>query len=284
MDKDLNLQDRPGVSTQARSTLSPLDKRGELIAPNKGPSKTPSHGTSPNGIHNSLIQLSEHASESQRSPDRRRLADRRKAKVHDDEVSSNSNCAPPKTGGKDKHAYRHREQSLSKDSHTREPSYRLGYDLTSSDSLPERSPIRDNRPVHKGKVTCHSTSHHCDKLDKGHRRDKVHTPPGSSAMRDVGGSSHADLQKQVDKLKGSPKKGSVWDRLQNPKDNLSLKRPRLRSPQRDYARELRRYPDPAGSQYNPLKVLVGRIYAQIEDKKFHPRPQRIKAPPHRMDL
>ncbi|GAA0146553.1 hypothetical protein LIER_06479 [Lithospermum erythrorhizon] len=82
---------------------------------------------------------------------------------------------------------------------------------------------------------------------------------------------------------GSPEKGRVWDRLQKPKDNLSLKRPRLRSPRQDDARALRRHPNPVGTQYTPLKIHVGRIYAQIEDKKFLLRPQQIKAPPHRRD-
>ncbi|GAA0170318.1 hypothetical protein LIER_40928 [Lithospermum erythrorhizon] len=40
MDKEHNSQDRPGVSTGARSTLAPIDQQGVPLAPNKEPNKT----------------------------------------------------------------------------------------------------------------------------------------------------------------------------------------------------------------------------------------------------
>ncbi|GAA0187089.1 hypothetical protein LIER_34377 [Lithospermum erythrorhizon] len=115
MHKDLNLQDRPGVSTRARSTLAPLDTRGELIAPSKGPSKT-----------------------------------------------------------------------------TRLPRMEPALMVRAHSNTPRPS---------LGKVTSHSISHHRDKLNKGHRRDKVHTLPGPSAKHDAEGSSNSDLQKQLNELK-----------------------------------------------------------------------------------
>ncbi|GAA0162238.1 hypothetical protein LIER_18371 [Lithospermum erythrorhizon] len=95
-------------------------------------------------IHNSPSQASDHASESQRSPDRRRRVDLGKGKLHadhslQDHESSNSNYAPSKTGGKGNHKRHCRERSISDNSYTREPSYRHVYDLTTSDSSPERS-------------------------------------------------------------------------------------------------------------------------------------------------
>ncbi|GAA0140260.1 hypothetical protein LIER_01641 [Lithospermum erythrorhizon] len=118
--------------------------QGEVRAP-IGPRENPPHQLAPFvGTHNPPIQISEHASESQRSPNRRRRIDHGKDKVHDDEVlpdnqSSNSNHAPHRAGGKGKHTRHLRERSLSEDSHTREPSYHHGHDLTPSDNSPESS-------------------------------------------------------------------------------------------------------------------------------------------------
>ncbi|GAA0140657.1 hypothetical protein LIER_01964 [Lithospermum erythrorhizon] len=90
--------------------------------------------TSSMGIHNSPLQASNHASESQRSPDRRRRVDRCKGKAHvekglPDHELSNSNHAPSRTGGKGNHNRHCHKRSISSDSHTRDPSYR--HDMTS---------------------------------------------------------------------------------------------------------------------------------------------------------
>ncbi|GAA0146943.1 hypothetical protein LIER_06767 [Lithospermum erythrorhizon] len=161
-----------------------VGEQGKVPAP-MGPRQNPSHQLEPSvGIHNSPRQLSEHASESPRSPDHCRRVDRGKTKVHDDEVlldhqSSNSNYAPSRTGGKSKHTRCRHDQSLSEDSNTREPSYRPRYDLTPSDSSPERSPVRENRPVHKGKVTSEDR-----KVDKeGHLLEFVKTDQRGSPWR-----------------------------------------------------------------------------------------------------
>ncbi|GAA0143190.1 hypothetical protein LIER_03933 [Lithospermum erythrorhizon] len=92
-------------------------------------------------------------------------------------------------------------------------------------------------------------------------------------------------KKPVDEWQhGSPKKGRVWDRLQRPKDNSSFKRTHLKSRWREEARIPGTHADLGGNHYTPLKALVGRIFAQMEDKKALPIPQRIKAIPHRRDL
>ncbi|GAA0143189.1 hypothetical protein LIER_03932 [Lithospermum erythrorhizon] len=181
-------------------------KKGEALAL-VGHRQNPLHQLAPSvGIHNFPLQLSDHASKSQPSHDRRRRVDRGKAKAHDDEVfpdhqSSNSNHDPHKTGGKSKHTRRCRDRSLSEDSHATERSYRPGYDLTTSDSSPERSPVRENRPVHKGKVTGNSFSYHRSQRPRSHqgekRRDKAHMPSDHLTKCDARGSSNADLQKQV---------------------------------------------------------------------------------------
>ncbi|GAA0183677.1 hypothetical protein LIER_31048 [Lithospermum erythrorhizon] len=209
MDKEHNTLDRPGISIRARSAIAPLDKRGAPIAPNKEPYNRPklprmeatqqarAHSDAPRPSPG-MIHPGEGVAKGQGE------VDCGKTKAHDDEVlldhqSSNNNNAPPRIGGKGKHTRRLRERSLSENPHTREPNYRPGYDLTPSDSSPERSPVRENRPVHKGKVTSQSISHHRDKHTKGHRGDtrqaKVHVPPDHSTRRDAGGSSNADLQK-----------------------------------------------------------------------------------------
>ncbi|GAA0145024.1 hypothetical protein LIER_36057 [Lithospermum erythrorhizon] len=63
-----------------------------------------------------------------------------------------------------------------------------------------------------------SISHHCDKDTNGHhgdtRPDKVHMAPDHPTRPDAGGSSNADLQKQVDELKAllkdiTPSRGPV---------------------------------------------------------------------------
>ncbi|GAA0180545.1 hypothetical protein LIER_30126 [Lithospermum erythrorhizon] len=51
--------------------------------------------------------------------------------------------------GKGNHNGHWLEWSISNDSHTREPSYRYDYDLTTSNSSPERSPLGENIPVTK---------------------------------------------------------------------------------------------------------------------------------------
>ncbi|GAA0168004.1 hypothetical protein LIER_22822 [Lithospermum erythrorhizon] len=144
------------------------------------------------------------------NPQDRPGINRGKDKVHADEVlpdheSSNSNYAPSRARGKGKNTCCRHERSLSEDSHTREPSYRHGYDLTPSDRSPERSLVRENRRLHKGKVKSQSICNHRDKYSKvqhgDRRRNKVHRAPDHPARRDAGGSSNADLQKQVDELK-----------------------------------------------------------------------------------
>ncbi|GAA0138942.1 hypothetical protein LIER_00589 [Lithospermum erythrorhizon] len=81
----------------------------------------------------------------------------------------------------------------------------------------------------------------------------------------------------------SPKRGRIWERLQKPKEDEPIKRPRTRSPRREDFRAPRTHQDPITTSYTPLKIPVGRIYAQMEDKRLFPRPQKIKAPPNRRD-
>ncbi|GAA0146971.1 hypothetical protein LIER_06786 [Lithospermum erythrorhizon] len=74
----------------------------------------------------------------------------------------------------------------------------------------------------------------------------------------------------------SPKKRLVWDRLQiNPK-----KKQRGRSPQRENGR-IRQPQEPIYTSYTPLSTTIGRMFAQMKDRKMLPRPQKIKAPPNR---
>ncbi|GAA0151080.1 hypothetical protein LIER_09874 [Lithospermum erythrorhizon] len=82
--------------------------------------------------------------------------------------------------------------------------------------------------------------------------------------------ARARVKKPVDEWRqGSPKKGRVWDRLQKPKDNLSLKRPRLRSPRRDDAKALRRHPDPAAGRVDTISGgLIGGEDTSNARRKF----------------
>ncbi|GAA0145020.1 hypothetical protein LIER_36054 [Lithospermum erythrorhizon] len=130
--------------------------------------------------------------------------------------------------------------------HTRYPSYRHGYDLTPSGSSPESSPVRENRPVHKGKVTSQSISHHRDKHTNGHhgdtRRVKVYMGLEHPTRCDARGSSNADLKNQVDQLKArlkdiTPGRGQVkhsalfpfLDRLRHVEMPCGFKMPKFKT-------------------------------------------------------
>ncbi|GAA0175723.1 hypothetical protein LIER_41965 [Lithospermum erythrorhizon] len=79
------------------------------------------------------------------------------------------------------------------------------------DSSPERSPLRENRSGHKGRVTSQSLYNRTykDKDTKDHRGElryhKKHAAPEPLTKPDAGGNSNADLQKQVDELKAFSK-------------------------------------------------------------------------------
>ncbi|GAA0141282.1 hypothetical protein LIER_02459 [Lithospermum erythrorhizon] len=78
----------------------------------------------------------------------------------------------------------------------------------------------------------------------------------------------------------SPKRARVWDRLQRPKERETFKRQGARSPRREDERQCRvQY----HTFYTPLQVPVGRIYAQLENKRILSKPQKIKSPPNRRD-
>ncbi|GAA0157494.1 hypothetical protein LIER_14749 [Lithospermum erythrorhizon] len=164
----------------------------------RDPKKTQHINLAPSvGTHHSPIHASDQASDLVQSQERRLRPDlgKHKERSHRDQGSSNSNYAPSQTHRK---AWSH-----SNDSHTRHPSHKYGYNLTSSDSSPERSPCRENRPGHKGVVTSQSLKQsYRDKPHKGSRcASKQATGRSHSARHDTGGNSNADLQKQVDELK-----------------------------------------------------------------------------------
>ncbi|GAA0139271.1 hypothetical protein LIER_00853 [Lithospermum erythrorhizon] len=210
MDKEHNPQDRPGVRTRARSSLAPIANRGAPIAPNREPSKTPrlprmapaqqarAHSDDPRPSPGMLHPRERYVTRGQgevRAP-----MGPRQNLPHHLAVSVGIHNPPIQISeherGRGKHTRRRREQSLSEDAHTREFSYRHGYDLTPS----KRSPAIP----------------------------------------------------EVTSTRGSE--------------------------------DPRRHSDPFGTHYTPLRVPVGKIYAQIEEKKFLPRPQKIKPPPHPRDL
>ncbi|GAA0159602.1 hypothetical protein LIER_16340 [Lithospermum erythrorhizon] len=96
----------------------------------------------------------------------------------------------------------------------------------------------------------------------------------SEEMTDV----RAKGKKPIDEWQhGCPKKGKVWDKLQKPKDNLSLQRPGLRSPRRDDARALRRHPDPIGEIEKLIKRGQLREFVK-NDQRVSPRRYRERSP------
>ncbi|GAA0146470.1 hypothetical protein LIER_36324 [Lithospermum erythrorhizon] len=340
------------------------------------------------GAHHSLLHASDQASDSTRSQERRRRPNLVKHKewLYHDRGSSNSNYSPSRT--------HQRARSHSSDSHTRKPSDKYGYDLTTSDISPERSPRRENQPDHKGVVTSQSLKQQSYK-DKKRERDRrpLRQPPGHapSTRRDAGGSSNVDLQNQVDELKSllkdiSPGQGPVKhntllpfsERLRHSKMPVGFRMPKFKtfsgfgnsrnhlklfdsqlsfsaSDDEVYARAfpsslskqafkwfhklppnsidgwqdvgkeadrrrtssipqegthvgslaetqrkrilqktsieipskregtIRKPLEPMFTNYAPLRTIVGRVYAQVEDKRIFSRPQRIKVPPNRRD-
>ncbi|GAA0139633.1 hypothetical protein LIER_01138 [Lithospermum erythrorhizon] len=92
-----------------------------------------------------------------------------------------------------------------------------GYDLTTSDGAPERSPRKETRSGHKGAVTSQSLKKQSykDKQKEGGRRSSRKAPRRSpSPRRDAEGSSNVNLQKKLDELKAllkdiTPDRGPV---------------------------------------------------------------------------
>ncbi|GAA0155894.1 hypothetical protein LIER_13515 [Lithospermum erythrorhizon] len=80
----------------------------------------------------------------------------------------------------------------------------------------------------------------------------------------------------------SPKRTRVWDRLQKPREKEPFKRLRVRSLRRE-ERRIRKPQEPMFNNYTPLRTTVGRVNAQVEDKRIFSRPQKIKALPNRTD-
>ncbi|GAA0139084.1 hypothetical protein LIER_00703 [Lithospermum erythrorhizon] len=76
----------------------------------------------------------------------------------------------------------------------------------------------------------------------------------------------------------SPKRKPVWDRLQrNPqKKQMGI------SPRRENGR-IRAPQEPVYTSYTPLCPTIGKVYAQMEDMKMLPKPQKLRAPPNRRD-
>ncbi|GAA0167184.1 hypothetical protein LIER_22173 [Lithospermum erythrorhizon] len=82
-------------------------------------------------------------------------------------------------------------------------------------------------------------------------------------------SNGAGRKTHEERPRKSTKRGRVWERLQKPKER---EEGRHHKPQ-----------DPTFISYTPLRVLVGIIYAQLEDKRILPKLQRINTPPNRRD-
>ncbi|GAA0159520.1 hypothetical protein LIER_16274 [Lithospermum erythrorhizon] len=125
-----NAPTRPKVSTRAQSALGATNNPGLDNIPlitQKRSQKPPREGTP------------------ERERRRRPNLGKHKERSHHARKSSNSNYTPTRT--------RQRSRSHSSDSHTRQTSHKYGYDLTTSDSSPERSPRRENWSGHKGVVT-----------------------------------------------------------------------------------------------------------------------------------
>ncbi|GAA0146095.1 hypothetical protein LIER_06126 [Lithospermum erythrorhizon] len=88
-----------------------------------------------------------HVNDSRRISERHHRRDTGKVKVpidhhRSDDESSHSNYAPRRQRGKTSYVSGDGDSS---DSHTRRSNHRSGYDLTTTDITPERSPIRENR-------------------------------------------------------------------------------------------------------------------------------------------
>ncbi|GAA0163627.1 hypothetical protein LIER_19443 [Lithospermum erythrorhizon] len=77
----------------------------------------------------------------------------------------------------------------------------------------------------------------------------------------------------------SPKRKPVWDRLQkNPKKRqFRSKGQRGRSPRRKNGR-VRQPQEPI---YTSLRTSIGKVYAQMEDRKLLSKPQKLRSPPNR---
>ncbi|GAA0145314.1 hypothetical protein LIER_05535 [Lithospermum erythrorhizon] len=69
----------------------------------------------------------------------------------------------------------------------------------------------------------------------------------------------------------SPKRTLVRDCMQKPKEREPFKRQRIRSPRREEGR-IRKPQEPMFNNYTPLRTIVGRVYAQLEDKRIFLRP------------
>ncbi|GAA0162886.1 hypothetical protein LIER_18885 [Lithospermum erythrorhizon] len=59
-------------------------------------------------------------------------------------------------------------------------------------------------------------------------------------------------------------------------------RQRGRSPRRENGR-IRRPQEPMHISYTLMSTTIGRVYAQIEDRKILPKPQKLRSPPNRRD-
>ncbi|GAA0138991.1 hypothetical protein LIER_00628 [Lithospermum erythrorhizon] len=69
----------------------------------------------------------------------------------------------------------------------------------------------------------------------------------------------------------SPKRTRVWDRLQKPREKEPFKRLQVRSPRREEGR-IKKPQEPMFDNYTLLRKTVGRVYAQVEDKRIFSRP------------
>ncbi|GAA0169573.1 hypothetical protein LIER_24024 [Lithospermum erythrorhizon] len=193
--------------------LENLDVRegGDPIQINKGHRQNSPHQLAPYmGTRNPSLQISDHASDSRRMSKHRRQRDTGKAKVlinhhRPDNESSHSNHAPPRREGRISYLS---DDGDSSDSHTRRSINQSGYDLTTSDSTPESSPIRKNQSRRKEKPirTPERSSikeYSCHHRDKQPQEDQYHRKPSfqpepSTRHEARGSSCNAELQKQVD--------------------------------------------------------------------------------------
>ncbi|GAA0147825.1 hypothetical protein LIER_07431 [Lithospermum erythrorhizon] len=182
MDMKHNTQDRTRVSTRAPSDLAPSDKLGASTIPNKEPAKTPKllcmTPAPPARAHSDGPRLSPgmlNQEKDQISPDHRRRVDRGKGKAHTDKGLMNQVIAtmlPPKQRAKEIILATNARGVFVRTIIPEEPSYCHGYDLTTSDRSLERSPIRENRPGHNGKVTNQSLLDHRDRDAKAQRGNR----------------------------------------------------------------------------------------------------------------
>ncbi|GAA0169455.1 hypothetical protein LIER_23942 [Lithospermum erythrorhizon] len=144
----------PNISSRPEQEIVDVRTGGPHVHSHERPRQNAPHQLAPSvGIRNPHLHISDHAGNSRRLSELRRRRDTSNAKVptdhhFPDDESSNSNYAPQKQRGTTRYLPGDGDSS---DSHTRCSNYQSRYDLTTSDSTPERSSIRENQSRRQGK-------------------------------------------------------------------------------------------------------------------------------------